>query len=146
MNLKGREGKGIVDPAEAEALRNEIREKLLKVKDPETGDSVFSEIYTTDFYQGRATSNAPDLQLGYAEGYQSTKDAAAGVAPADLFEDNTDTWSGEHAASDMSTSAGILFSNKSIKSDSPHLVDIGVTALTYLGKKVPADLEGKPLL
>jgi predicted AlkP superfamily phosphohydrolase/phosphomutase len=146
LNLKGREGKGSVDPAEADALRKEIREKLLKVKDPKTGDLVFTEIYTTDFYQGRATSNAPDLQLGYAEGYQSTKDAAAGVAPADLFEDNTDTWSGEHAASDMTTSAGILFSNKPIKSDSPHLVDIGVTALTYLGKKVPSDLEGKSLL
>jgi predicted AlkP superfamily phosphohydrolase/phosphomutase len=145
LNLKGREGEGIVDAADADALRNEIRGKLLALKDPQSGDAVFTEVYTSDFYQGRVTSNAPDLQLGYAEGFQSTKDAAAGVAPADLFEDNMDTWSGEHAASDMSHSAGVFFSNKAIKSDSPHLVDIGVTALTYLGKKVPGDLEGKSL-
>jgi len=146
LNLKGREGKGIVDPAELDALRKEIREKLMTVKDPETNQMVFTEIYTGDFYSGRATSGAPDLQLGYAEGFQSTKSTVSGAAPKELFEDNMDTWSGEHAASDMTHSSGILFSNKKISADSPHLVDIGVTALTYLGKKVPSDMEGKSLL
>ncbi|MFP6581439.1 MAG: alkaline phosphatase family protein, partial [Candidatus Hydrogenedentota bacterium] len=110
LNQKGREGKGIVNPAEAKALIAEIREKLLAVTDPESGDKVFSEIYTRDFYKGKATAGAPDLQLGYAEGFQSTKDAAKGTAPAELFESNTDKWGGDHAASDMAISSGIFFS------------------------------------
>lgn len=145
LNLKGREGQGTVAEADADALIKEIREKLLQVIDPETGEKVFSEIYTRDFYQGIATDGAPDLQLGYAEGYQSSKDAAKGAAPEGLFEANLDKWSGEHAASDMATTAGIFFSNKKIANDSPHLVDIGATALTYLGKEVPSDIEGKNL-
>lgn len=146
LNLKGREGQGTVDPSEADALIAEIREKLLAVTDPETGDKVFSNVYTRDHYEGIAKADAPDLQLGYAEGYQSTKDAAKGAAPAELFEDNDDKWSGEHAASDVATTGGVLFTNKPINTDQPEIVDIGVTALTYLGKEVPEDFEGEPLL
>ena len=145
LNLQGREGQGQVKQSEADALIAEIREKLLAVTDPETGEKVFSAIYTRDYYSGRATTNAPDLQLGYAEGYQSTKDAAKGSAPEGLFEDNTDKWSGDHAASDIAISPGIFFSNKKIASDSPNLVDLGVTALEYLGREVPRKLEGESL-
>jgi predicted AlkP superfamily phosphohydrolase/phosphomutase len=145
INQKGREGQGTVGTDDADALIAEIRQKLLEVTDPSTGKKVFSEIYPRDFYSGKATDGAPDLQLGYAEGFQSTKDAAKGVAPAALFEDNMDKWSGDHAASDMATSSGIFFSNKPIKKSNPHLVDIGTTALIYLGKPVPSDFEGEDI-
>jgi len=146
LNLKGREGKGIVSNSEADTLIAEIREKLLQVSDPENGQKIFTEIYTKDFYKGRATNGAPDLQLGYAEGYQSTKSTVRAVAPAELFEVTDDKWSGEHAASDMATTSGIFFSSKPIKENDPHLVDIGVTALEYLGKTIPSDFEGKGLM
>ena len=57
-----------------------------------------------------------------------------------------DKWSGDHAASDVATTPGILFSNKSITKDAPHLVDLSATALKYLGKTAPEDFEGEPLL
>lgn len=145
LNLKGREGQGTVDPGDADALIAEIQDKLLALTDPETGEKVFTNVYTRDEYEGVAKADAPDLQLGYAEGYQSTKDAAKGSAPANLFEDNDDKWSGEHAASDVATTAGVFFSNKPIEGAEPEIVDIGVTALRYLGKEVPADFEGDPL-
>ena len=146
LNLQGREGQGTVRQSDADALIAEIREKLLAVIDPETGEKVFSAVYTRDDYSGRAKSKAPDLVLGYAEGYQSTKDAAKGSAPADLFESNTDKWAGDHAASDVAQTPGIFFSNRAIASDNPDLVDLGVTALDYLGKEVPRGFEGKSLL
>ena len=145
LNLKGREGKGIVPSEEADALIAEIREKLLKVTDPDTGDKIFTEIYTRDFFKGKATTLAPDLQLGYADGYQSSKSAASGKAPAEMFEDTMSKWSGEHAASDMATTPGIFFSNQPITKKDPHLVDLGATALEYLGKTVPGDFEGEGL-
>lgn len=145
LNLKGREGRGIVEPGDADALMNEIREKLLALTDPKTGDKVFTNVFTRDIFQGAATADAPDLQLGYAEGYQSSKDAAAGAAPKEVFADNMDKWSGEHAASDPAFTQGILFSNKPIAKEKPSLLDFGPTALTLLGVPVPPAYEGASL-
>lgn len=146
LNLKGREGQGIVEPAEADALIEEMRAKLLEVTDPATGAKVFSSVYTRAEFKGVAEADAPDLQLGYAEGYQSTKDTVKGSAPEALFEPNTDKWSGEHASSDVALTPGIFFSNQSIGDKDPRIVDLGVTAMKYLGNEVPADFEGADLL
>ena len=144
LNLKGREGQGIVDPAGADALAKEIQSKLLTVTDPETGDKVFNKIYTRDVFHGAAEADAPDLQLGYADGYQTGKASAAGAAPQELLEINDDKWSGEHASSDAESTPGVFFCNRKVTGD-PAIVDLGPTALQYLGLKIPADYDGKPL-
>lgn len=146
LNLEGRESGGIVTEAEKVALIAEIKDKLLALTDPETGEKVFDNIYTSEVFTGESAANAPDLQLAYADGYQSSKPTASGRAPADIFEINDDKWSGEHASSDVANTPGIFFANKKINTDAPRIIDLGVTALTYVGAKVPADFEGKPLL
>ncbi|MCC6145629.1 MAG: alkaline phosphatase family protein, partial [Candidatus Hydrogenedentes bacterium] len=145
LNLQGREGQGTVAPAEAKALAEEIKQKLLQETDPETGDKIFRDVYLFTGAEGAAVEDAPDLQLGYAEGYQTDKSSAAGSAPQELFEANRDKWSGEHASSDVAVTQGILFSNQKLK-DGANLTDLGVTALQFLGGKAPADWEGKGLL
>jgi predicted AlkP superfamily phosphohydrolase/phosphomutase len=146
LNLKGREGQGIVAPEEATALLAEIKNKLLAITDPETGDKVFQAIYTKgEVYKGASEAEAPDIQLGYAEGYQTEKASAAGAAPEKLFAPNDDKWSGEHAASDVAGTPGILFANKKLDAH-PAIIDIGPTALKYLGVDAPPDFEGKLLL
>src|SRR5690606_39021475 len=97
INTKGREGQGIVDPADAPALISEIRAKLLEVADPATGDKVFREIYTYIDPQGEGTEDTPDIQLGYGEGFQTAKASASGGASDAVFAPNLDKWSGEHA-------------------------------------------------
>jgi predicted AlkP superfamily phosphohydrolase/phosphomutase len=144
LNTKGREGQGIVDPAEADALAKEIQEKLIAVTDPETGDKVFNKIYTREVFKGAAAADAPDLQLGYADGYQTGKASAAGAAPAELFEINDDKWSGEHASSDTESTPGIFFANRKMEGEAA-IVDLGPTALKYLGLTIPTDYDGKPL-
>lgn len=146
LNLRGREGRGIVDPEDADALIAEIKSKLLEVTDPETGDKVFTAIYTREDFPGIAEADAPDLQLGYADGYQSSKATVSGSAPPELFDINNDKWSGEHAASDVHTTPGIFFSNRPIAPERPAIIDLGVTALEYLGADVPDDFEGQSLL
>jgi predicted AlkP superfamily phosphohydrolase/phosphomutase len=145
LNLKGREGQGTVDASQTEALIAELRTKLLELTDPASGDKVFTAIYTREEYNGIAKADAPDLQLGYADGYQSTKSTVSGSAPKELFEPNMDKWSGEHAASDVAFTPGVLFSSKPIATDAPAIVDVGVTALQFLGVPIPADFEGKSL-
>lgn len=146
LNLRGREGRGIVDPEDADALIAEIKSKLLEVADPDTGDKVFTAIYTREDFPGIAEADAPDLQLGYADGYQSSKATVSGSAPPELFDINNDKWSGEHAASDVHTTPGIFFSNKPITRQDPAIIDLGVTALEFLGADVPDDFEGQSLL
>ncbi len=141
INLRGREGQGSVASEEAAALTNELRERLLAVRDPSTNAPVFDDV-TTTMTPG---SDGPDLVLGYADGYQSTKEAAKGAAPAALFEDNASAWSGDHAGSSGAHTPGILFVNAPVK-DAPSIMDIGVTALTRLGARPAADVAGKNFL
>src|SRR6185436_1131115 len=72
FNLRGREGKGIVSPgAEYTALQREIRDKLLTVTDPQNGQRVFRDIYLRDdIYHGEFLANAPDLEVGFNDGYR----------------------------------------------------------------------------
>ncbi len=146
LNIKGREAKGIVPSANAEALIQEIREKLLAVTDPDTGEKIFTAIYTRDVYSGTVAARAPDISLGYAKGYQNTKSTAKGAVPKELFDPNDDKWSGEHASSDAARVPGMLFINKALQQESPDIRDLSVTALEYSGVKAPEDYEGRNLV
>ena len=146
LNLEGRERDGVVSTEEAPALLKEIQSKLLAVVDPQTGEKVMGGVYLqSDVYTGRAEKDAPDIQLGFAEGYQMAKPSAAGAAPPDVLSPNTSKWSGDHAASDVAITPGILFSNKPLGKE-PSILDIGVTALSHLKLSVPKEFEGKSLL
>lgn len=145
LNLQGREGQGVVAPADAPALLAKMRTELLAVTDPKTGERIFSEIQTNVNPQGAAVLEAPDIQLGYADGYQTDKGSAAGAAPKDLFIPNDSKWSGEHASSGQAITPGIFFSNQKLRAK-PCLRDLGVTALDYLGKNPDPMFEGTSLL
>lgn len=145
LNLKGREANGTVDPAEAPALIEEIRGKLLQVTDPSSGEKVFREVYTYIDPQGEGVADTPDIQLGYAEGFQTAKASASGAAPKELFAPNKDKWSGEHASSDVAFTQGILFSNMKVNPEA-NLTDLGVTAFHHLGLQPHPSFEGKSLL
>ncbi len=146
LNIQGRESEGSVAPDRAAALRAELRDKLLTVKDPANGAAIFSNVYMREDFSGDAVDNAPDLSLGYAQYYQSSKTAAKGAVGNGLTETNADKWSGEHAASDVAELPGILFCNQAIEKDDPDIRDLGVTALRYLGRDVPGDFEGDNLV
>ncbi len=145
LNREGREGQGIVSEEEAPALMKEIRTKLLEEKDPKTGEKIFNNVYTFPKVEGASAADAPDIQLGYADGYQTAKASAAGAAPKEWLEPNTSKWSGEHASSDVAITPGIFLCNQNVEA-APDLMDLGVTALRYLGVKTPASYQGKPLL
>lgn len=146
LNLQGREGKGIVTPEEAPALLAELREKLLAITDPESGEKVFSAVQLqSELFHGSALADAPDIGLGYADGYQTDKQSAAGAVPKELFSNNDDKWSAEHAAIAAAEAPGILFSNQKLSGD-PAIVDLGPTALSYMDIPVPGTFEGRSLL
>ncbi len=150
LNLQGRERDGIVPPEDADALIEEIRGKLMEdVKAPLYGPEnvpVFKAIYTRDEYAGTAADLAPDLVLAYREGIRTVGQSIMGMVTKEMFGPSKDKWSGDHSANDVADMPGILFCNKAISGKTPDIMDLGVTALDYVGIKAPSDFEGKILV
>jgi predicted AlkP superfamily phosphohydrolase/phosphomutase len=148
FNLRGRESQGIVSTgAEYKALQEEIASKLLGLKDPDTGEAVFAAIYRRDdIYKGEYLQFAPDLQVGFNDGYRvGWQDTMGGVSRT-IVENNNRKWSGDHCATATEISGGVLFVNRSLTTTKPHIMDLSPTVLKLLEVALPADLDGKPLM
>ncbi len=148
FNLRGREGQGIVSAGEEyRALQDEIRAKLLPLADPETGERVFSDIYKRDdIYAGEYIQMAPDLQVGFLDGYRVGWQDTLGTIRRAVIENNNKKWSGDHCATATEISHGVLFCNRRIATAEPHIMDLAPSVLKLLEAGIPADYDGTPLL
>jgi predicted AlkP superfamily phosphohydrolase/phosphomutase len=146
LNLAGRESQGIVKPgAEAQALKDELVEKLSGLRDAEKEEVGLTELFDTGkLYSGPYLGNAPDLLFGFNGGYRISWDCATGMVSGPVFEDNLKAWSGDHCV-DPRQVPGILFCNYPIDDDDPALMDMAPTALRLFGIEPPAHMDGKPL-
>lgn len=145
LNLRGREALGTVEPgADAEALKRELIGRLTGLRD---GDAIpIRSVYATgSLYQGPYLEAAPDLIVGYGEGYRVSWDAAAGRITGSVFEDNDKAWSGDHCV-DPVLVPGVLFANRTIASEDPGIEDLAPTALDLFGVRPPAWIEGRSLM
>jgi predicted AlkP superfamily phosphohydrolase/phosphomutase len=146
LNLKGRESKGIVRPGEeAESLKRELIARLNGLADPADGQTAIREAYAaSDLYKGPYLQHAPDLIIGYSDGYRTSWDAAVGKVTPAVFEDNAKAWSGDHSV-DPTIVPGVLFSNRPLDAENPGIEDMAPTALDLFGVPIPAWMEGKPV-
>jgi predicted AlkP superfamily phosphohydrolase/phosphomutase len=143
INQKDRERTGIVDVADSEALLNKIISELEPILDPQDGARAIRKIYQSKkVYKGLYTDEAPDLIIGYEPGYRVSWDSVTGVIEEHVFSDNTKAWSGDHQV-DPTLIPGVLFSNRPISSDSPHIVDMAPSILNTFAVPVPRYMEGK---
>ena len=145
LNIKGREREGIVQPgAEAEALKEEIRTRLDGLVDPASQKVGITGVFDCDaVYAGPYVDNAPDLIVGYGEGYRASWDSVMGKVTSLIFEDNLKAWSGDHCV-DPRLVPGVLFSNRKISEEKPAIVDVAPTILKLFGLGLPGHLDGKP--
>jgi predicted AlkP superfamily phosphohydrolase/phosphomutase len=143
LNLRGREREGIVAPgAEADALLKEIKEKLLAVRDPKNNLPVITRMdVASEVYQGPYARSGPDLLVGYNRGYRAGWKTILGAFPADVLEDNTNAWSGDHCM-DYTLVPGVLLSNRKIQAEAPALTDIAPTILSEFGIAKSAGMMG----
>src|SRR5207244_10971102 len=73
LNLKGREREGIVFPEESRAVKEELRSKLDGLTDSATGRTAITGVFDCDAtYTGPYADNAPDLIIGYGNGYRAS--------------------------------------------------------------------------
>jgi predicted AlkP superfamily phosphohydrolase/phosphomutase len=145
MNIKGREREGIVESgAEAEALKEELRGKLDGLVDPASGKVAITGMFDCDaVYAGPYVDNAPDLIVGYGEGFRASWDSVMGKVTTAIFEDNLKAWSGDHCV-DPRLVPGVLFSNRRIAIEKPAIVDVAPTVMKLFGLELPTYFDGKP--
>jgi len=143
LNIKGREKQGVVEPADAEALKIELQQKLNGLKDPASGEVGITGVFITgNVYRGPYTENAPDLIVGYGAGYRASWDSVLGKVTSQIFEDNLKAWSGDHCI-DPRLVPGVLFSSHKFVTEKPHIADVAPTVLTLFGLAPPAHFDGK---
>ncbi len=144
LNMKGRERQGIVAPGtEAESLKQELRNKLDGLVDPASGRIGITGVFDCDTtYAGPYVENAPDLIVGYGEGFRASWDSVMGKVTSQIFEDNLKAWSGDHCV-DPRLVPGVLFSNFKIADEKPAIVDVAPTILKLFGLPLPGHLDGK---
>lgn len=146
INQKGREGEGTVNPGtEKEALVREIIQRLESFQDSQTGERpVLRAFAAQDVYQGAHQDKAPDIIIGYNQGYRVSWSSPLGRIPREILEDNTEKWSGDHCMA-PEVIPGILLTNQKINIDSPALYDLTPTILKIFGIDKPEEMIGKPI-
>lgn len=147
LNVAGREAQGIVKPEEAEALADEIADKLAKLIDPGSGKLAVSRAYAAHRdCKGPYADQAPDVIVGYAVGWRVSWEGARGVAGGPVFSDNTKAWSGDHCI-DPELVPGVLIANRPLGHDGgdPHIIDLAPTVLDLFGVPAPRHMQGKSL-
>ncbi|MFB0527122.1 MAG: alkaline phosphatase family protein, partial [bacterium] len=147
VNLKGREIYGIIEPGdEYNGLKEEIATKLKKLTDPVTGKKVIVDVYKREnIYEGEYLNEAPDLVVGFNEGYRVSWQTALGGIPADVIVENKSNWSGDHCSFDPSITKGIFLSNKKFNRESPSIIDIAPTVLEIFNLPIPEEMDGEPI-
>ena len=144
INQRGREAEGTVNAGpDSENLIREIASKLEQTVDPKTGErAVLRAFVARDVYRGPHLEHAPDIIIGFNKGYRISWGSPLGRFPKEIFEDNTEKWSGDHMGA-PEILPGILAANREIKADSPALYDVTATILSVFGIPKPAEMIGE---
>lgn len=146
LNQRGREPQGIVEPGEAaQRLLRDLSTRLLAFQDEKTGQPVIRRVLDRNtIYHGVEAEHAPDVFLGFHDGYRASWQTAVGGVPRALIEDNTKKWSGDHIV-DPDLVPGVLLVNRPLSLRNPSLEDIAPTILKQLGTQIPPDMDGHTL-
>jgi predicted AlkP superfamily phosphohydrolase/phosphomutase len=145
LNLAGREGQGIVDPAEADALADEISAKLEAMRDPANGKRVVLRVdHAKDVYSPQRRAEGPDLIVGYDVGYGASDESTLGEITEAVLVDNKSRWSGNHLMS-PDVVPGILLVNRKLTGSGYHLTDVTATLLAHYGIDKLPNMVGAPI-
>ncbi|MCG8408768.1 MAG: alkaline phosphatase family protein [Phycisphaerales bacterium] len=143
INLKGRQPQGIVEPSEYEAVRSEVREKLLQAtcKDRDGRRiKIFTDVFVTEkLYDCDRTDHPwmPDLVLAPADGLAVVK-KIRGNSPVRWVPFNR--LEGTHRLDGVFVAHGpAVKSGQKIRA---HIADLAPTILAGLGEPVPKDMDG----
>jgi predicted AlkP superfamily phosphohydrolase/phosphomutase len=145
LNLRGREGQGVVEPGgEAHELAAEIRDRLLSLETAD-GEQVVMDAWTSpQAYNGPYMGEGPDVVIGTRSGYRAGWGCVTGGVGPRVIYPNRRHWNGDHCHA-RSQVPGTLASNWVLSKDEPSILDVAPTVLDVLGAPVPDYMEGSPM-
>jgi predicted AlkP superfamily phosphohydrolase/phosphomutase len=147
INLKGREAQGIVAQSEYRALCDEIRERLLRLEDPDSGERVVEAVHHRDeVYSGPFVADAPDLLIHWKDYAYFTKkgiDRAGQIFSSDLTLDASNfPHTGTHRIDGIFLARGACIRPGQWLSDL-RIVDVAPSLLYLQGAAIPNDMDGR---
>ncbi len=146
LNLKGREARGSVDPADADALMAKLSADLLAWRDDKDGGQVVLRVdRSRDIYSAPRRAEAPDVIVGYNAGYDCSDASTLGHVGTDVLSDNDDLWSGSHLMA-PEVVPGILLVNRKLPRAGHALPDLTVTLLQHFGLPAGEGMVGHSIL
>ncbi|MDY7109964.1 MAG: alkaline phosphatase family protein [Planctomycetota bacterium] len=145
FNLRGREKHGIVYASEHDALARRISLDLPQLREEDGTPAIEGVFDRRALYPGADGSVAPDLIVGYREGYRASWKTVQGGLSEEVLSDNHDRWSGTHCIAPRFM-PGVLFSTQPIRMTAPALTDIAPTILGAFGAPRPAEMTGRNVL
>ena len=142
LNVRGREPEGSVDPADYEALRDELIAKLEALGD-EQGNPIGTRVFRPQDLYHEVNGVAPDL-ICYFGNLTWRSIGSLGDGRIQVRENDTGPDDANHAKMGVYVMAG-----PGMPTTSPEratLFDIAPTVLTAMGYPVPADMQGQSLV
>jgi predicted AlkP superfamily phosphohydrolase/phosphomutase len=148
INVKGREPEGIVEQGkEYEQCRDEIIEKLCRLRENDTGEYVVDKVYKREeLYHGPLTYKLPDLTFTLKDfkyrirpSGASVEDSRQGVLGEVDIEDRP---SGSHRPKGIFILRGNEFKHHTELAN-VHIMDLAPTILHAMGLPIPTDIDGR---
>jgi predicted AlkP superfamily phosphohydrolase/phosphomutase len=139
LNVKGREPDGIIEPADYEAVRDELAERIAAITDPE-GNNIGSVAYKPQEIYRKVNNIAPDL-IVYFGNLSWRSVGSLGLNRIHTFENDTGPDDANHAQEGLY----IYYDPRSQglgRGSRRHLMDVAPTVLDLMGVPVPAGMEG----
>ena len=145
LNLKGREGQGIVPPEKAAEISGRLIRELEAVVDPDTGRRPIAKVYRRDdMYVGPSTPLMPELLVGYTPGFRNASSSVLGATGKPTIDLNPWAWSGDHSmARDLVP--GTLMSSQKVAKTRTSILDLPVSILEFFGVEKPEQMVGSSI-
>lgn len=146
INQQGREAQGIVRAGdEKRRLVERLCAELRELRDEQTGQRVIQDVVSREAaYRGPYVEHAPDLIVGYREGYRVSWGTAVGRCAERVLFDNERAWCGDHCIHPELV-PGVLLSSVKLQADEARIIDLAPTVLEWMGVPVPSYMDGRSL-